>query len=138
MTAAWEDYETLLDQRFVAARLETNWVQCSMKSSMWLPGIEVVHRRIVEPVQLLCRTLRLAHISCRRFELTAAQPGAPLNIEADVAVYQDGELIQFREVASYDCVAKLAAAKRPFAVQEGLTVSFLADIEVIVLSRDGV
>jgi len=116
---AWEGRGTRVARGFAALRMQTNRLKCWAEVPIRADG-----RYVTEPVQLLCRALRLTPPCYRRFELTAAQPQEWLDIQAEVSVYaEDDTIMPHRTTAksSYP-VGELAAAMRRRGVAEDLDV----------------
>ncbi len=136
---AWGGIGTGLHPDFVALRLEINCLRL-MAVEKPPPGVSAAaHRQCTDPVHVLCRALRLAPATYRRFELAAAQPHAKLQIEAFVSHHYDG-CRDFRNrgrTARFDSVTQLAAAMQRFAAAEGLAVQLSADqLDVVVRRAD--
>ena len=124
-----------LTRGFTTLRLRTNRIQGQVEELQWHSGI-----RTTEPVQLLCRMLRMAPACYRRFELTARRPDAPLQIQTSVLVTSEDwsrERVFRPKTASFDSVAELAAALQSCAQAEGLTVRVAPDEQCVILSRVG-
>ena len=128
-TAGWDDYSTNLEPCFAGLRMAANRVQLSI---LRCPQF---NHRSTDPLRLLCCALRLAPERYRQFELAAARPNAPLQLEAEVWAGQADTKIPFRNVMSFDNVAELAAALRPSAIKEGLSVRLSANAQIVTLSR---
>ena len=134
--SAWQGDGTNLAWGFAAVRIETNHLECEAKEGPLLAGSGAAARRTAHPLQLLCRALRLAPTSYRRFEIAAAQPDAPISVfsvtEGNSALYQ----LDLHQADTFECVAELAAEMRPFAVRESISVSLSEDERVVTLGRD--
>jgi len=122
-----------LTRGFTTVRLLTNRLQGRVEEGRSQSG-----HCTADPVQLLCRMLRMAPASYRRFELAARRPDAPLQIQTSVTV-QGGDLSRekvFRsKLVSCDGAAELAAALQLCAQTEGLTVRVAPDERYVLLCR---
>lgn len=133
---------TELSWGFTTLRMETNWVQLLLRERLPLATPQADERRagpLVDPLQALCRSLRLAPTSYRRFEWAPAQLGAPLQVETDIFDSRDRDYFASSPHSRVTCsksAAKLAAALRPFANAEGITVDVMLEDQVVVLSRN--
>ena len=134
---AWAGRGTSLPVGFAALRLETNWLHCYAEEMMPYTEAEAEAFGSRDPVQLLCRALRLAPACYRRFELTARHPDAPLEIASAVlCIYgSDQRKSDGGKAAKFGSVAELAVSMRQHAAAEGLTVQYLPDDRSIVVCR---
>ena len=122
-----------LARGFATLRLQTNRLQGRTEEQQCQSG-----HRTTDPVQLLCRMLRMAPACYRRFELAARRLDAPLQIQASILVVGGDwshERLFRSKIVSCDGVAELAAAMRPCAQTEGLTVSVAPDEQSVILCR---
>ena len=90
----------------------------------------------MQPLQLMCRALRLTPACYSYFELSAANPHAPVHIEARVSLsgwYSGPNSVE--GAVSFDSIAELATAMSQFAVMEGLRMRMLPGARGIVLQR---
>ena len=143
LTGEWEGEDsTELEPGFSALCMRTNRVQLLIKERLPLAATQAAERRIVPPVdplQALCSSLRLTPTSYRRFEWAAAELGVPLQVEVDMLHRGDDNYFArspHSRVARFESVAELAAALRPFASAEGITVDVMPEDQVMVLSRN--
>ncbi len=135
---AWGDEGTRLPEDFAALRMEANWVRLLTLEQLPAAGSATDGPLCTGPVQLLCRALRLAPASYRRFELSAARPDDGLDIEAAVfRDWDDRDIQQHRRGTpmSFGSAAELAAAMQQHAAAERLTVHLSADQQDIVVRR---
>ncbi len=77
---------TVIARDFTMLRMQTNRVLILLLERLPLVGPEAVGHCTVDPLQALCRAMRLAPPGYRCFEWTAAKQGAPLHVQADVVV----------------------------------------------------
>ena len=136
--SGWQGDGTDLARGFSTIRMVTNQWECSAKEGPPLAGSAATACDAVgiHPLQLLCRSLRLAPTSYRRYEI-AARSYTPLIVAADLRADGDGNQANPRKVAGFHSVAEFAVALRPSATKEGLSVQMLAHEQIVVLSRDG-
>ena len=137
---------TKLAWGFAALRMHFETLHCAAEE--WSPQAsrpDAGNRCATDPVQLLCRALRLAPECYRRFELTAARPDAALRVEANVvlswnenACWDEDDKVYSRGEASFDSVAQLAAAMQRCAAEEGIEVALTSDDGTIIVRRAGV
>ena len=132
----WQGDGTDLPWGFAVVRMITTQWECLAKEGPPLAGSSATACPTLHPLQLLCRTLRLAPTSYRRYEIVAQPPNALLIVAADMRADQDGNQTHVRKVEGFRGVAEFAAALRPFAVREGISVQLIAGEQVVVLSRD--
>ena len=135
----WDGDGTALEWGFAAVRMESNRVRCSATERLPQADPQSAGRCTVHPVQLLCRALRLAPACYRRFELVAAQPEAPLQIDSSVHLSWAGgvETVQGNGSASFDSVNELKAAMRRFVKEEKLRLVRSPGEHIIVVRRSG-
>lgn len=139
---SWEGTGTELTHGFATLRMQTNHLQCC--------ALESVHGETytTDPVQVLCRAMRLAPACYRCFKMEAMQAHSSLQVEAEVTVVfcpddedgnscddydtegadDDGIRRLHRELVSvFDSIAELAAAMQQCTAAEGLRVSLSRD-----------
>lgn len=75
----WEGDGTTLTRGFATLRMQTNGLHCSAEERARSK------RYTTDPVQLLCRALRMTPACYRRFEVVAAHPDLQMQVEADAA-----------------------------------------------------
>ena len=134
---AWAGIGTRLPQGFTSLRLETNDLFCSAKERLphAVPEAEL-ENRAGNPVQLLCRALRMAPGCYSRFELAAQYRTLPLTLSGAVSVKsEDGQGWRGDGGAQFDTVTELAAAMQQVAEMENLLVHLLPDEQTIAVSR---
>ena len=130
---AWSSPGTRLPQGFVTLRLRTNTLKCCAVEEFRTDG-----RYTTEPVQLLCRVLRLAAESYRTFEIRPAEPDVLLHVEADVSLFvdEDTEIQRCHSTKSSYTFGELAAAMKRCGAAEGLIVVSLPDQGITVRRAD--
>ncbi len=132
---AWEGRGSGFPLGFAALRVQTNYF------SIWATELQPhaapeAYRRRTSPVRLLCRTLRLAPVSYRRFELAAKDPAKPMQMFAGVSLTCGEKRGMHRARAKFDSIAELAVAMRRFASSEGLSVTIMTDLQSIIVTRN--
>ena len=138
---AWEGPGTNLPADLAAFRAVTNDLTISAK--VLLPHaapdlLEALKVCSETAVQLLCRVLRLAPASYRRFELEAEDPGNPLVINVGLQLWCGGQKTEPSVAsASFDDAAGLAAAMQQHAAAEGLSVDVSPDMDSVIICRAG-
>jgi len=142
---AWEFQS--LPEGFAALRVETNHLKCWPRVELppEAPGArDDVWMRdwVVSPVQLLCRTLRLAPACYQCFELAVASPKKHLTVSCGDGVSDSDDRDMYPDNSDDDCVlptfksvVELAAAMRRFAVVERLRVDVWPDERTIIVRR---
>ena len=137
--AAWKGRGNVLPQSFAALRVETNqlWIQSHERFSGPDAHTCQLHSA-TDPVQLLCRAVRLAPACYRRFVWTAADPAEPLHVNAAVRLSLDGMSAGRHPstTATFECVKHLDAAVQQCAIEEHVNVSVSPDERSIVIIRD--
>ncbi len=138
---AWEGDGTNVTWGFIAVRVETNRVQCLAEENPLDDGPGPHARHTTDPVQLLCRALRLAPACYRRLELVPDQSYMPFHVGGEVFYSwtdRDNAYDRLHDnaPASFDSVGELAAALQRCAAAEGLSVHCSTDERIVVLSRD--
>ena len=136
---AWEGEGTELPLGFAVLRLETNALTCRAEER--LQRAEDKTKSSGDPVQLLCRALRLAPRCYHRLELAPRFPDTPLVIRNDLLLLCAGtnplpRRDRDRE-ATFANIAELAAAMRHFGAAEAIDVCLTPDEQTIVVLRDG-
>ena len=140
----WDHHEpvgTNLAWGFQVLRMETNWVQCLVKERVPEAGSEAIRRRTPDPLQALCRSVRLSPSGYHSFVYAAIELGTPLYVQANVILFCC-TTTHYREktlcgrVAGFDSVAELADALCPYASEEGLSVDLSPDKRVIKMSKE--
>ncbi len=132
---AWEGRGSGFPLGFAAVRMETNHLTFWATELQPHAGPEAFRRR-TSPVRLLCRALRLAPVCYNRFELAAKDPAKPIRIFAAVFLTCGEKRGTHRARATFEQIAELAAAMRRFASSEGLSVTFMADLQSIIVTRN--
>ncbi len=130
---AWEGEGTALPLGFDVLRLETNWLYCGVDERLSRAGSEAESSQ--DPVQLLCRTLRLAPASYQRFELKEASPDRMLEVHSTINLSCADSSQSHSGTANFQSIAQLAAAMQRFASIEELDVCFASDVQTIVVHR---
>ena len=114
-----------------------NHLECEAKEGPSLAGSGAATRRTIHPLQLLCRALRLAPTSYRRFEITAAQPDAPISVSCATEGNSALDQLYMNHADTFECcVAELAAEMQAFAIRESVSVALSEDERVVTLGRD--
>jgi len=136
---AWEGDGTELPPGFAVLRLETNALSCSAEERLQHARDKTKSSR--DPVQLLCRALRLAPRCYRRLELAPQFPDKPLVIRGDLLLLCAGtkpfpRRDRDRE-ATFANIAELAAAMQGFDAAEAINVCLTPDEQTIIVVRDG-
>ena len=90
---AWRGEGTSLPLGFAALRMETFALRCVAMEAV---DSEARRRCTKDPVQLLCRALRMAPTCYRQFELVACQPDSALQITGNIAVFSGAILVLWR------------------------------------------
>ena len=140
---AWEGDGTSIHGDFAAVRMEIKHLSFEAQERLPLAAseAEALMRCCTDPVQLLCRSLRITPASFHRFELAAAEPGTPLQLEADVNVCwgpsDAGHHVRPNRTVSFASVAELASALQPCAAAEGVSVFLSPEGPFVGLRRDG-
>ena len=135
---AWGDNGTRLPEGCAALRLETNWVRLLTVEQLASAEPNPDRLPCTNPAQMLCRALRMAPASYRRFEIAVAWPDARLEVEAAVFRHwdhRDDQKDRRGTVASFSSAAELAAAMQQYATAERLTVHLSADQQDIIVRR---
>jgi len=135
----WVGQGTNLPAGFAAFRVETNDLHASARVMR-----DPTDKRTDSAVQLLCRALRMAPGSYRRFELAAADSHKPLVIDADPMMLEGYPAGTWNVVPSHDVapaafqnVSGLAAAMQQYAAAEELSVGVSPDLRSVVICRAG-
>ena len=124
--------DPVLPRGFAVLRLQANLLR--FLSSGHPPHVEAC---AADPARLLCRVLRLAPASYRRFELAPARQGRSLRMRASSCLPDGLGNSAMREVkARFASVAALAAALGQFGAMEGLSVDTSPDGRSVILCRD--
>jgi len=135
--SVWQGDGTNLAWGFAAVRIQTNQLECLANEGPTLAGSKAAPRRTIHPLQLLCRALRLAPTSYCRFEITAAQPDAPIIVVSVTEGNSALDQLYLDQAGTFECcVAELAAWMRSFATREGISVVLSEDERVVTLGRD--
>ncbi len=116
-------------------RMRANTLCCWAEEWMTHSGVESDGRCTTDPVQLLCRALRLTPVCYRRFEIAAAQPDAPIVVKSEVFLCWPDEREHRSKSASFEGLAQLEAAVRREATKEGLCSRLSPDQRSIVVHR---
>ena len=132
----WEGCGTRLPPGFTTLRTDTNFMGCWAMERTPRPEPAAAGRCIKNPVHLLCRALRMAPASYRRFELTATEP--PLHVFGGGIIYVGNQktLHEDRSV-TFSSIADLANAMQRYAAAESLSLHLLPEERSIVISRIG-
>ena len=138
---AWEGDGTDITWGFAAIRVETGRMQCIAEEQPLDDQPGACTRQTTDPVQLLCRALRLAPACYRRLELKPDKWDMPFCIGGEM--YYDWmdrdnayDRLYANTPASFDSISELAAALQRCAAAEGLTVHCRLDELIVVLSRN--
>ena len=133
---SWEGRGTRFPLGFTTLRIEANALLCVAMERTPQAGVAVAKRCVKNPVHLLCRALRMAPASYRRFELTATRQHLPLHIigGGHMSVGDRMTRVKGRSV-TFDSIADLAVAMRQYAAAESLSVHVLPDERSIVIDR---
>ncbi len=137
---AWEACTTQFALGFSTLRLETNSLFCSAEEGLAHAGTQAQRACTQNAVHLLCRALRLAPQSYRRFLLAADGPNSQLTVTGGVLATESDEPVpdyDYDAAAEFGSIAALAAAMGQFAAAEGLEVQLLLDESCIVVRRAG-
>ena len=128
---------TNLPMGFTTLRVETNQLHCyATGRPQQAEPAEAQGLLDRNPVQLLCRALRLAPACYRRFELAARHPDAPLQLSGAAVVVRTKQQPQrSRGDVTFGSAAELGAAMRQCAAAEGLAVHVLPDERGIAICR---
>ena len=137
----WVGQGTNLPADFAAVHAETNVLHISTRVLVPHAGrnsVEAQKIRAETAAQLLCRALRLAPTSYRRFELAPKDPDKPLTISVDLQL-QCGLETTEPDIASasFDDAAGLAAAMQQYAAVEELSVNVSPDMASVIICRAG-
>ena len=136
---AWEGTYTSLPLGYSVLRIQTSSLLCSAKQ----PQEDTEHDAVLvhyagDPVQLLCRALRLAPECYQCFELAPKYSTQPMHFKISGAVSiesEDGQDLLDGGELSLDSVAELAAAMQHFADVENLRVHMSPDEQTIIVVR---
>ena len=115
----WEGRGTQLPAGFATLRVEASWsLHCWATERVPQPGQQAAGRRCINnPVHLLCRALRMAPASYRRFELTTVRQQGPLALYNGGDTYAGERRTLHQDRASMGhSPAELAAMRRDAAV----------------------
>ena len=132
---AWEGPGSAFPSGFTTLRTETNVLDIWAAEVQPGAGPEAFRRR-TSPVRLLCRAFRLAPPSYRRFELAAMDPAKPMHVCAGAFLTCGEKRGRHSARVKLDNLAELAVAMRRFASSEGLSVTFMTDLQSIVVTRN--
>ena len=131
----WEGRGTRIAPGFAALRIQSWWIFLRATERL-LPGSQGDGGRCMNsPAHLLCRALRMAPPSYRRFELAAHQRPSIIVRGALSTGTQDTTYCACRAV--FDNATDLAAAMQPFVSAEHLSVEVSADELSIVVHKVG-
>ncbi len=133
---AFEGYGPTLPLGFAAIRMETNRLSChaTEQQPQARAGPEAA-RRSIDPVQLLCSALRLAPACYRRFELAFGYANEPLHVFGCVILTCWNATMSWTATATFESIAKLAAAMQRSASAESLSVHLSPDVQSIIVRR---
>ncbi len=139
---AWEACTTQLPLGFTALRLESSCLFCSAEEGLAHAGTQAQRACTGNAVHLLCRALRLAPASYRRFSLAADEPNAQLTVTGGVSVTdhdgdEPGAASASHAALQFGSIADLAVAMGQFAAAEGLEVQLLLGESCMLVRRSG-
>ena len=132
---AWEGVGSDLPLGFTLLRLETNALYCGAVEQ--LPGSGTEGKFPMDPVQVLCRALRLAPPSYSHTELKTAYPGKRFEVWSDLALLCTNSENSGPRKAKFESIAELAAAMQHFTSVEKLEVCVAPDGQTVVAQRIG-